>query len=67
MNLYYRHMGTITGISDLDAVRWKNSQWRNLQVKIVASFLFIYSNHAKFTSEVHYNLNTPCSFIGWLG
>ncbi|KAH8481454.1 hypothetical protein H0E87_029072 [Populus deltoides] len=27
-----RHMGTITGISDLDAVRWKNSQWRNLQV-----------------------------------
>nr|XP_043630948.1 auxin response factor 19-like [Erigeron canadensis] len=27
-----RYMGTITGISDLDAVRWKNSQWRNLQV-----------------------------------
>ncbi|XP_061951386.1 auxin response factor 19-like isoform X2 [Populus nigra] len=27
-----RHMGTITGISDLDPVRWKNSQWRNLQV-----------------------------------
>jgi len=25
-------MGTITGISDLDPVRWKNSQWRNLQV-----------------------------------
>jgi auxin response factor len=27
-----RYMGTITGISDLDALRWKNSQWRNLQV-----------------------------------
>nr|CAB3468933.1 unnamed protein product [Digitaria exilis] len=29
-----RYMGTITGISDLDPVRWKNSQWRNLQIKI---------------------------------
>ncbi|KAA8522681.1 hypothetical protein F0562_009157 [Nyssa sinensis] len=27
-----RYMGTITGITDLDPVRWKNSQWRNLQV-----------------------------------
>ncbi|KAH1160912.1 Auxin response factor 5 [Glycine max] len=27
-----RHMGTVTGISDLDPVQWKNSQWRNLQV-----------------------------------
>ncbi|GAA0169392.1 hypothetical protein LIER_23892 [Lithospermum erythrorhizon] len=27
-----RYMGTVTGISDLDQVRWKNSQWRNLQV-----------------------------------
>ncbi|CAL9175464.1 unnamed protein product [Musa hybrid cultivar] len=27
-----RYMGTITGISDLDPVRWKNSQWHNLQV-----------------------------------
>ncbi|XP_050216092.1 auxin response factor 19-like [Mercurialis annua] len=27
-----RYMGTITGISDLDSVRWKSSQWRNLQV-----------------------------------
>ncbi|KAL1097484.1 hypothetical protein V6Z11_D05G037900 [Gossypium hirsutum] len=27
-----RYMGTVTGISDLDPVRWKNSQWRNLQV-----------------------------------
>ncbi|XP_062191110.1 auxin response factor 21-like isoform X2 [Phragmites australis] len=27
-----RYMGTITGTSDLDPVRWKNSQWRNIQV-----------------------------------
>uniref|UniRef100_A0A0E0L8Y6 Auxin response factor n=1 Tax=Oryza punctata TaxID=4537 RepID=A0A0E0L8Y6_ORYPU len=27
-----RYMGTITGIGDLDPVRWKNSHWRNLQV-----------------------------------
>ncbi|KAL3642882.1 hypothetical protein CASFOL_013697 [Castilleja foliolosa] len=27
-----RYMGTITSISDLDPIRWKNSQWRNLQV-----------------------------------
>ncbi|KAG6514211.1 hypothetical protein ZIOFF_024556 [Zingiber officinale] len=27
-----RYMGTVTGISDLDHIRWKNSQWRNLQV-----------------------------------
>ncbi|KAM7255822.1 hypothetical protein ACFE04_011563 [Oxalis oulophora] len=27
-----RYMGTITGTSDFDPVRWKNSQWRNLQV-----------------------------------
>ncbi|CAI0402027.1 unnamed protein product [Linum tenue] len=27
-----RYMGTVTATSDLDPVRWKNSQWRNLQV-----------------------------------
>nr|QBC17815.1 auxin response factor 16-like isoform X1 [Cymbidium ensifolium] len=27
-----RYMGTITGISDFDPVRWKDSQWRNIQV-----------------------------------
>ncbi|KAL6555613.1 Auxin response factor 7 [Orobanche hederae] len=26
-----RYMGIVTSISDLDLVRWKNSQWRNLQ------------------------------------
>ncbi|XP_020687939.1 auxin response factor 16 isoform X2 [Dendrobium catenatum] len=27
-----RYMGTITGISDLDATQWKTSQWRNIEV-----------------------------------
>ncbi|CAA2970149.1 auxin response factor 19-like [Olea europaea subsp. europaea] len=27
-----RYMGTIIGVGDLDPLRWKNSQWRNLQV-----------------------------------
>ncbi|AES70845.1 putative transcription factor ARF family [Medicago truncatula] len=27
-----RYMGTITGISDLDAVRWQNSHWRSVKV-----------------------------------
>ena len=27
-----RYMGTVTGISDFDSVRWKSSQWRSLQV-----------------------------------
>ncbi|CAI9293141.1 unnamed protein product [Lactuca saligna] len=27
-----RYMGTITGVSDMDSVRWKTSQWRSLQV-----------------------------------
>lgn len=28
-----RYMGTITGISDLDPLRWPGSKWRNLQVE----------------------------------
>lgn len=32
-----RYMGTVTGISDLDPLRWKNSQWRNLQVLLLNS------------------------------
>ncbi|KAL3830061.1 hypothetical protein ACJIZ3_018863 [Penstemon smallii] len=27
-----RYVGTVTSTSDLDPLRWKNSQWRNLQV-----------------------------------
>jgi hypothetical protein len=35
----FRYMGTITGISDLDPVRWKNSQWRNLQVGLASHII----------------------------
>ncbi|KAJ6817590.1 auxin response factor 17-like isoform X1 [Iris pallida] len=27
----HRYMGTITGISDLDPVRWPNSHWRSVK------------------------------------
>ncbi|XP_074572371.1 auxin response factor 16-like [Curcuma longa] len=27
-----RYLGTVTSINDIDPIRWKNSQWRNLQV-----------------------------------
>lgn len=27
-----RYMGTITGIGDLDPVRWANSHWRSVKV-----------------------------------
>ncbi len=28
-----RYAGTITGIGDVDAVRWPNSYWRSLKVQ----------------------------------
>ncbi|KAI4339921.1 hypothetical protein MLD38_024806 [Melastoma candidum] len=28
-----RYMGTVTGVSDLDPLRWPGSKWRNLQVE----------------------------------
>ncbi|KAJ8543366.1 hypothetical protein K7X08_005889 [Anisodus acutangulus] len=33
-----RYMGTITGVNDLDPIRWKNSQWRNLQTHVVGFY-----------------------------
>jgi hypothetical protein len=35
-----RYMGTITGISDLDPVRWQNSHWRS--VKVDLNYLFVF-------------------------
>lgn len=32
-------MGTITGISDLDPVRWPNSHWRS--VKVCMDHIFV--------------------------
>lgn len=36
-------MGTITGVNDLDGVRWKNSQWRNIQVCIIEHIPQVYT------------------------
>lgn len=30
--IIFRYMGTITGIADLDPVRWPNSHWRSVKV-----------------------------------
>jgi len=38
-------MGTITGIGDLDPVRWTNSQWRSVKVKVVKSLLSLYVSY----------------------
>jgi hypothetical protein len=59
-------MGTITGTSDLDPVRWKNSQWRNLQVKILACFCFF--NCLIFTLNIvdyHCNHSQILEQVGW--
>jgi len=59
-------MGTITGISDLDPVRWKNSQWRNLQVELLACMCCF--NYQFFTIN---NVEFPCDRsrileqVGW--
>lgn len=39
-----RYMGTITNISDLDPVRWKGSQWRNLQVFFLPFRMYVMSS-----------------------
>lgn len=35
-----RYMGTITGTSDLDPVRWPNSYWRSVKVCAVNAVVF---------------------------
>lgn len=42
LSVMFRYMGTITGIGDLDPVRWPNSHWRSVKVchcKIIGIFL----------------------------
>ena len=55
-----RYMGTVTGISELDAVRWKNSQWRNLQVLVV--LLLKVKLHKYGVLEI---LNGSCIIYYW--
>ena len=39
-----RYMGTITGLSDLDPVRWPNSHWRSVKVIDLMCRLWIHNN-----------------------
>jgi len=48
-----RYMGTVTGISDLDPVRWKGSQWRNLQVMTYPSYAKLFMMVISSESFVH--------------
>lgn len=59
-------MGTITGISELDPIRWKNSQWRNLQVELLACMCCF--NCQFFTiNNVEYPCDRSCILeqVGW--
>lgn len=58
-----RYMGTITGISDLDPVRWPNSHWRSVKVikhsiaiasdnLFMVPFLTLYNGVVQSTSGV---------------
>lgn len=40
---FVRYMGTITGISDLDPVRWPNSHWRSVKVNLAFILARMYS------------------------
>lgn len=66
-HLLCRYMGTITGISDLDAVRWKNSQWRNLQVDIKASINQSIDLECLPLVVIITSVITLLCLIGWLG
>ncbi|MQL69401.1 hypothetical protein Taro_001682 [Colocasia esculenta] len=61
-----RYMGTITGITDLDPVRWKSSQWRNLQVSSQIRASMEWLEHRLMlpdSSTLGYN---PCDVqVGW--
>lgn len=47
-------MGTITGISDLDPVRWPNSHWRSVKVCRVVHFKQLYVVNIVFWSMLKY-------------
>lgn len=44
-------MGTITGISDLDPVRWPNSHWRSVKVRLTSPVSYSFLN-TKFYQEL---------------
>lgn len=62
-------MGTITGVNDLDPVRWKNSQWRNLQVPVNHPLAFKQCNFVSMYKWLDLgdlysqNINVFCIFL----
>ncbi|XP_024514790.1 auxin response factor 16 isoform X3 [Selaginella moellendorffii] len=51
-----RYMGTITGIGDLDPVRWPNSHWRSLKVRALPKQAE--SSHFSLSSQVGWDEST---------
>ena len=55
-------MGTITGISDLDPVRWPNSHWRSVKVKHI-----LLSTCMQFYILIFFdNISNLCKYLCWL-
>ena len=46
-----RFMGTVVAINDCDPLRWPNSKWRNLQVRLIIRIYLL----AEF-SDLHFML-----------
>lgn len=42
---FSRYMGTVTGISNFDQVRWPNSHWRSVKVSIN---IFLHGSHSRW-------------------
>lgn len=38
--LIHRHTGHITGVGDVDSIRWPGSRWRSLMVGNIPKFSF---------------------------
>lgn len=62
-------MGTITGMGDMDPVRWPNSQWRSVKVKLSKSYslFIIYHFHMTVHELVFFRLHNqlnPCIIAG---
>lgn len=59
-DLFCRYIGTITGISDLDPVRWPNSHWRSVKVsKFILSHVALY----RIYSEIFWELILLCNYM----
>lgn len=56
-----RYMGTVTGIGDLDPVRWPNSHWRSLKVRFDVASPSL--NFGAFIKAVIMNITFCCSIL----